>query len=72
MIKHKVLKDSKLEPTAKTGAIVYPCQKYDYGMAMADTWMLGIECISVTLNKDGGYPFFTIPRQDLEELDYDS
>ena len=41
----------------------------DYGLANDDTRLCGIEYISVTLNSDGDYPGFTIPRSDLRNLE---
>jgi hypothetical protein len=51
---------------AKVGDIVYGAKHYDYGLASDDTILLGVEHKSVTLNKDGDYPFFTVPVADLE------
>lgn len=53
---------------AKTGDIVYDCRRYDYGCASDDTRILGYPHISVTVNSDGAYPFFTVPVRDLEEI----
>lgn len=55
----KLLTDSKLEPAAKAGTIVYDPKGYDYGLASDDTRMTGREHRSVTLNADGSYPTFT-------------
>lgn len=64
---YKVLKDSKLNPEAKAGTIVYRQSGHDYGLSSDDTRATGVEHISVTLKRSGGYPGFTIPRRDLEE-----
>lgn len=62
----KALKDSALEPRAKAGTTVYVCRGPDYGCARDDEKATGLEHISVTLKPDGDYPFFTMPRTDLE------
>lgn len=46
---------------------VFKCEKHDYGCAMDDTILTGIKHISATLDPEGGYPFFTVPLEDLEE-----
>lgn len=68
-MKFKVLKDSRLESSAKAGTFVYACRHADYGCASDDTRATGIEHISVTLDVNGNYPFFTMPRPDLERVD---
>ena len=65
-MKYKMLEDSKINSEVKCGDIVYSCSKPDYGLASNDTAMTGIHHISVTLNEDGDYPFFTVPYHDLE------
>lgn len=50
------------------GTIVYDSRKYDYGLANDDTRLFGIEHVSVTLEPDGDYPCFTVPKHDLEEM----
>lgn len=62
MTKYKTTEDRFEHPE---GTIVYPCTKYDYGAANDDTDATGIYHISVSLNEDGSYPFFTIPQDDL-------
>lgn len=52
----------------KEGDVVFQCIRYDYGCANDDTRMLGIKHISLTLKRDGDYPFFTCPVTDLEEI----
>lgn len=47
---------------------VYDSIGWDYGCSNDDTRWTGIEHISVTLNEAGEYPFFTIPKCDLEEI----
>lgn len=47
------------------GARVYSCKGYDYGCANEDTRRLGLAHVSVTLDAEGDYPFFTIPKEDL-------
>ena len=50
----------------KVGDIVYDCILNDYGLASDDSRITGIKYISVTKNKDGSYPSFTIPLHDLQ------
>lgn len=50
------------------GDIVYQCTKHDYGLADEDTHFSGIVHISVTLDENGDYPFFTVPIHNLEEI----
>lgn len=66
---YRMLVDSKLEPKAKKGTIVYRQSGYDYGLASDDTRMTGIPHISVTLNSDGDYPGFTVPERDIEKVE---
>lgn len=54
---------------AKVGDTVYRAKGHDYGCASDDTHMTGIEHISVTLDRAGGYPFFTIPITSLEQFE---
>ena len=68
-MKYKLLKDSKIKPEVKAGDTVYTCHMSDYGCARDNTIETGILHISVTLDKDGQYPFFTVPSQDLEVID---
>lgn len=65
----RMLKDSPIEPKAKAGTIVYPCVKCDYGCASDDTAVTGVEHMSMTLSKNGDYPFFTVPMPDMEVVD---
>jgi hypothetical protein len=51
------------------GSTVYSIRGHDYGLASDDSRWTGVEHISVTLNADGDYPSFTIPRRDLERLE---
>jgi hypothetical protein len=50
------------------GTIVYEQTSHDYGLARDDTEHTGIEHITVTLNSNGDYPGFTIPRRYLEPI----
>lgn len=67
-MKFIVLKDSELEKKATKGTFVYLLMRSDYGLSRDDTETTGIEHISVTLNEDGDYPSFTIPRNHLERV----
>lgn len=68
MTRYRMKSDSTLEPKATAGTIVYPIKGHDYGLASDDTRMTGVLHISVTLDKDGGYPSFTVPETALERL----
>jgi hypothetical protein len=50
----------------KVGSIVYPGQDA-YGCAAEDTRHSGIEHIACSINQSG-LPFFTLPREDCEEI----
>jgi hypothetical protein len=50
------------------GDTVYHLGMHDYGLAGDDTRTTGVEHVSVTLNSDGSYPSFTIPRYLLREI----
>lgn len=71
--KYKVLRTDRAANKGLTvGQFVYDCRSHDYGCASDDTRGTGIEHTSVTLDPDGGYPFFTIPVADIRahiELD---
>jgi hypothetical protein len=64
----KMLADSKLEPKAIAGTVVYEIAGPDYGLAGDDTRGFGFPHKSVTLRSDGDYPSFTVPERDLEPL----
>ncbi len=61
-----MLADSRLEPKAVKGSMVYAITGHDYGLASDDTRLTGVKHMSVTLNADGSYPFFTVPESSLE------
>lgn len=50
------------------GTLVYDSAKYDYGCSSDDTRITGVKHISVTFKENGDYPFFTIPKYILEEI----
>ena len=52
----------------KAGTRVYHLSGTDYGTASMDSLYTQIEHISVTENPSGDYPFFTVPKHDLEEV----
>jgi hypothetical protein len=68
MTRYRMKKDATTEPKATAGTIVYACAKHDYGLARDDTRMTGTPHISVTMRPDGDYPFFTVPKDSLEEV----
>ena len=61
-----MLKDSNVNRDVKKDDIVYDLCYYDYGLSNDDTRLFGIKYISVTLNENGYYPFFTVPLCDLK------
>ena len=67
--KYRMLKDSKICAEAKAGVTVYKLLLNDYGLANDDTRLGGIKCISITLDPEGGYPFFTVPESHVEAID---
>lgn len=56
------------DKSVSVGDTVYDCKGHDYGCANDDTRATGVEHTSVTLDAEGGYPFFTIPKKHLEVL----
>ena len=68
-MKYKIIRsDRAANKDVKVGDLVHSCKGYDYGCSSDDTRITGIEHISVTLDENGDYPFFTIPDEDLERL----
>lgn len=65
---YRVLDNSLAAQPVAVGTIVYECHGHDYGCANDDTMIRGFPHVSVTLDPQGGYPFFTIPEHDLEEV----
>ncbi len=68
IVKYRMLSNSILEPKATRGATVYSIRSHDYGLANDDTRMTGRHHTSVTLDPNGGYPFFTVPTDELEMI----
>lgn len=66
--RYRLLREATTNSETKAGDIVYSCASHDYGLASDDSRMTGIPHVSVTLKSDGGYPFFTVPRRDLEVM----
>ena len=58
------LKEARFEH--KAGTVVYEFTRHDYGCARTDSHYTKKHHISVTKNKDGDYPFFTVPTDMLE------
>lgn len=69
MTKYVMLNDSKIEPDAKAGTVVYPLIYYDYGSANDDMRAFGYECKSMTLREDGNYPYFVVPMHNLKKVE---
>lgn len=57
---------SRKDLSYKKGDVVHRCRKHDYGLANDDTHHTGELHFSMTDQKDGGYPFFTVPERVLE------
>lgn len=68
-MKYRMKTDSKLEPKAVAGTIVYTLNGYDYGSASDDNRAFGFEHKSVTLKPNGDYPYFTVPISELEIIE---
>ena len=64
----RILRADRDASKVEVGTLAYSCNGYDYGCANDDSRMTGIEHRSVTLDPTGAYPFFTIPKEDLEEV----
>lgn len=60
---------SDLEERAVVGTVVYRASQHDYGLAADDTRITGIEHVSVSLERNGRYPTFTVPLRDLEPIE---
>ncbi len=58
-----VLKEDYL--SAKKGTVFYRCELPDYGCKSDDERGLGEECLSLTEDPEGGYPFLIVPRSKL-------
>jgi hypothetical protein len=56
------------EPAAVPGATVYECLQDDFGCAHQETRRTGRRHLAVTFDPAGGYPFFTMPAEDLEPI----
>jgi len=65
-----MLADSAINKNVKAGDIVYDCAGHDYGVSNDDTRFTGVKHVSVTINKDGNYPFFTVPESSLKPYPY--
>lgn len=52
----------------EAGTVVYNSAQHDYGLSRDDTRATGVEHKSVTIDPNGGYPFFTVPVDHLQEL----
>lgn len=59
-------------PWAKAGSRVYELAGFDYGLARDDTLATGVQHVSVTLEEDGDYPSFTVPKKDLDPVEEES
>ena len=49
--------------------VVYDFDGYTYGLVSDDIRWTGKEHIAVTINKSGEGPFFTVPKESLEEIE---
>jgi len=69
MTRYRLLQDATTNKDAVAGTVVYSCAKHDYGLADDDTRMTGVRHVSVTLNPDGDYPFFTVHEDSIERIE---
>ncbi len=67
---YKIVRVDRAADKHPVGTVVYSCKFYDYGCASDDTRFTGIKHTSVTLDPKGGYPFFTVPVEDLLEVEH--
>lgn len=65
---YQVIRADRAAVEVSVGQIVFNCKLPDYGTASGDTRHTGIPYTSMTKDKKGGYPFFTIPSEDLREV----
>lgn len=65
--KYRLLEDPDNSSIAHAGDMVYDCKMCDYGSASTDSVMFKEPYISVTLDPEGDYPFFTVPVRQLEK-----
>lgn len=66
MSEMKIIRADRAASPCEVGQTVYSCKGYDYGCANDDSRRLNLRHVSVTLDPEGDYPFFTIPAEDLE------
>ena len=52
----------------KQGDVVTRCRLVTYGLCSYDAHATGIGHMAMTLDSDGGYPFFTVPINVIEPL----
>ena len=67
-MKYTIIRADRAASEQVAGTVVYDATGYDYGCSSDDTRETGIQHVSVTLNENGDYPFFTIPREDLQAV----
>jgi len=67
-MKYRIKKAGTNSMGYAAGTICYDVSKWDYGCSSDDTRHTGIEHVAVTLNADGDYPFFTVVKDDLEQV----
>lgn len=66
MIRYKILRADRAARDIDPSATFYRGNDY-YGLCEDDQRMTGIEHVAICDNKSG-YPFVTIPREDVEEI----
>lgn len=59
---------SALPKDFEAGEVIYGYIGYDYGLSRDDFLMMGAETTSCTLDKNGGVPFFTVPKEFIRRL----
>jgi hypothetical protein len=66
MTKKFKLKANRFEHSA--GTICYRFLGWDYGCKSDDERATGVEHTVMTVDPNGGNPFFTVPVNDVEEI----
>lgn len=69
MKKYKLLKDPQNARYCKAGDTVYEFTGNDFGSVRNDFCHKGLDTVSVVAHTDRDAPFFTVPREDLQEIE---
>lgn len=49
------------------GTTLYRCKGYHYGCKEDDEWAFGEECLNLTAEADGSYPFVIVPASKVAD-----